>query len=85
MPRSVTADGHLFALSASAGAHYHHACPITYTPRPLTARATSPWMHAVAATCQQIKQYRGLPFKTKARGIFNATGLNEGIVLVRAG
>lgn len=32
--------------------------------------------------CPQIKQYRGLPFKVKARGIFNATGLNEGIVLV---
>lgn len=30
----------------------------------------------------QIKQYRGLPFKAKARGIFNATGLNEGIVFV---
>ncbi|PRW44956.1 croquemort-like mating [Chlorella sorokiniana] len=29
---------------------------------------------------QVIKQYRGLPFKAKAQGIFNATGLNEGIV-----
>lgn len=30
----------------------------------------------------QIKEYRGLPFRAKARGIFNATGLNEGIVFV---
>lgn len=57
-------------------AHFHS------TTHPAPRLNTCPCARRLPCRCPQIKQYRGVPFKARARGIFNATGLNEGIVFV---